>query len=108
MRTKVYIAGPLTNGNMSQNVHNAMKVMDDLLQKGYAPFCPHLFYWQNLAFYRAPQFWLEYDFEWLKVCDALLRIPGYSPGSEEEEKKAIEFGIPVFRTIEELEQWSKG
>ncbi len=104
-KIKVYIAGPLTGGGISQNVRNAMWTMDALLSLGYVPFCPHLLYWQNMAYYRAPQSWLDYDFEWLKVCDALYRMPGDSSGSDKEVEYAKTLGIPVFYSTEELNKW---
>ena len=37
---------------------------------------------------------------WVAVCDALVRIPGYSPGSDEEAGHATRLGIPVYPASE--------
>lgn len=100
---KVYVAGPLT-GNPNKNVHNAMTVTDNLMQMGFIPFCPHLLYFQNAVYWRSYEFWLDYDMEWLKVCDAVFRMPGDSPGSDKEVELAKSLNIPVYYSFEELQK----
>jgi len=72
------------------------------MQEGFIPFCPHLLYFQNAVYWRSYEFWLDYDFEWLKVCDCVLRIPGDSFGSDKEVALAIELNIPVYYSMIEL------
>lgn len=45
---------------------------------------------------RPEQYWLDYDIEWLKRCDALVRLPGESAGSDAEVAIARDLNIPVF------------
>jgi nucleoside 2-deoxyribosyltransferase len=101
---KIYLAGPLTNGNISHNVNQAMLLTDVLLNKGFVPFCPHLLYFQHCAFWRSYQAWLDYDLEWLKVCDVVFRMEGESSGSDKEVLLAKSLNIPVFTSLYELEQ----
>jgi len=48
------------------------------------------------------QFWTALDMEWVRRCDAVLRLPGDSRGADAEVKLAKECGIPVFYSINEL------
>lgn len=47
--------------------------------------------------------WLKIDLEWIPQCDCLLRIGGKSSGADKEATFAIEKGIPVFYSINEIE-----
>jgi hypothetical protein len=40
--------------------------------------------------------WLAWDFQWLSVCDALVRLPGESKGADREVAFCAERGVPVF------------
>jgi len=41
-RTKIYVAGPLTQGDVIDNVSKAVDAGDILFELGYAPYVPHL------------------------------------------------------------------
>jgi hypothetical protein len=99
---KVYIAGPYTLGDPEQNVFNAMRAANEIMNLGLAPFLPHLWHYQHLHFSRPYQDWLELDLIWLRQCDAVLRLPGESHGAEREVELATLIHIPVFKSIEEL------
>ena len=43
--------------------------------------------------------WMKLDLAWLDKCDALLRLPGESPGSDREVDAAKERGIPVYYSV---------
>jgi hypothetical protein len=49
------------------------------------------------------EFWLMQDLEWLAQCNAILRLPGDSPGADREVKRAEELELIVFRSIREIE-----
>ena len=100
---RVYVAGPYTHGDVAANVHRAIEVGNNLSLLGYTPLVPHLSHLWHLIFPRTYEFWLEYDLQWLAVCDCLLRIPGKSTGADKEVKFAIARGIPVYYSIDELE-----
>lgn len=99
---RVYIAGPYTHGDVQRNVENALIVADMLLREGYAPYVPHLsHYWKHLSPHTYEE-WLALGIAYLEVCDAVVRLPGYSPGADLEVAYAKERGIPIFRSVEEL------
>lgn len=49
--------------------------------------------------------WLDWCFEMLEGCQALLRLPGESSGADREVAIAKQLGIPVFYSVEELYKW---
>lgn len=103
MITYVYVAGPITKGVPIQNVVDGLDAANELRDLGFVPFVPQLsYYWHNLHHAREYEDWLAYDFQWILKCDALLRLPGYSPGAEREIEFCRENGIPVFYSIEDL------
>jgi hypothetical protein len=102
MREKVYIAGPYTNGDRDRNVHEAIRVANILADHGFAPYVPHFTHYWDIRHKRPYEFWLELDNEFLRCCDAVLRIPGESNGADKEVALAGEIGIPVFTSVGEL------
>jgi len=101
----VYVAGPYSHGDVAVNVREAIQAADRLLIYGFYPYVPHLTHFWHLVFPRPYQEWLELDKVWLKKCDAVLLLPGKSPGAEKEVDLAKEYNIPVFESIGELLEW---
>lgn len=104
LRTRVYVAGPITLGSVAQNVERAIHAGKFLLDAGYAPFVPHLSHFaEPLSTWRGDPLryekWLDLDRSFIAVCDALLRLPGESRGADREVAWATEIGIPVFHTM---------
>lgn len=99
---RIYIAGPLSHGDVYQNVLNAQEAANRLLDAGFSPFVPHWFYHLARTNPRDYEAWMAIDQAWLKVADGLIRIPGYSPGADREEAYATQHGIPVFHSLEAL------
>ena len=95
----IYIAGPYTNGDPVLNVRKAIEAGEQLIELGYTPFIPHLSHLWHLINPHEYDYWIKYDREWLERCDALLRLPGYSDGADDEESYAISLGKPVFYVI---------
>ena len=104
---KVYIAGPYSARApevVVDNVGAAMQAWEDLRAAGFTPFCPHWTH-EQVRFYsdrRHYEDWLAWDLEWLECCDAVLRLPGASPGADREVARADELGLPVFDYIDDL------
>ncbi len=99
-KPKVYVAGPYTKPDPCINTHNAIQAGEALWAAGLVPFVPHLtHFWHTMAPHPY-QDWLEYDIEWLLMCDVVLRLPGESSGADVEVKIAQERGIPVFDSLE--------
>lgn len=103
---KVYIASPYTIGDTAENVRAQMDIFNTLANTGkIAPFAPLLFHFQHLVHPRRTDDWLAMDFEWVKTCDAILRLPGESRGADLEVQFAQSFDIPIFYTIDDLKSY---
>lgn len=105
--TKVYIASAYTKGDVAINVKAQLDCVDELMNLGFAPFAPLYSHFQHMAHPRPYQDWLKVDFEWVLVCDCVLRLPGESSGADAEVKLALENGKKVFYSIEELKAFYK-
>ena len=103
--TKIYIASPYSLGSEGQNVRYSMEAANELINEGYAPFCPLLNHFQNMVFPQEYEVWMEQDLEWLSVCDALLRLTGHSYGAEAEVEFARSNEIPVFYNINQITEY---
>jgi hypothetical protein len=110
-RTKVYVSGPISNGGTlidsarEKNMHHAIEVGMTLIKSGYAPLIPHLtFVMDKLHGPIAQSTWMEIDLPWVRVADAILRLPGKSAGADEEVEEARALGIQVFHTVQDLIQ----
>ena len=98
---RVYVAGPYTLGDRSENVRNAMRAMDELIAAGHEPFCPLLSHFQDLAFPRPWSDWIRLDLAWLPFAEAFIRLPGESVGtSDYEEPLAWKHNIPSYNSVE--------
>jgi hypothetical protein len=97
---RVFIAGPYSQGSVTHNVRLVLGVADMLLRRGYAPYVPHLNHLWQLVFPNSYETWMRLDFAYLKICQAMLRLPGDSPGADREEAEAKRLGVPVYYTLE--------
>jgi len=104
---RVYVAGPITKGNTMHNVHTAIKVGDELMAHGFCPFVPHATCFWDMVTPHSYEEWCKWDDEWLKVCQAVLRIPGESRGADAEIEMAKSLGIPVFYSLDNLITWAR-
>jgi hypothetical protein len=102
MMTKVYIASPYTIGDQAANVRRQIDCFDELLKLDFVPFAPLFTHFQHLVHPADYEVWMNWDFEWVKCCDAILRLSGESPGADREVELAKAEGIPVFYSIEDL------
>jgi hypothetical protein len=110
-KVKIYICSPYSFGDKEKNVKRQIDIGNELLNRGYVPYIPLLTHYQHIAHPREESEWLKLDFEFLLICDILIRIKPIidgkellSNGADQEEKLAIENKIPVFtfNTIEEM------
>jgi uncharacterized protein DUF4406 len=103
----VYIAGPISRGDSFANCRRACEAFTTLRQAGFVPICPHWSAMQVLAGL-APssyEYWLDYDFDLLRRCDLLVRLPGESKGSEAEVMEARANDIPVVYGVAAALDW---
>ncbi len=99
---KVYIASPYSNGDKIRNIVNAINAAEALSLKGHTPFVPHLSHYWDVLNPHPYELWIKYTMKWLKVCDAVLRLPGDSPGADKEVQWAIDNELPVYHSIKEI------
>lgn len=99
---KIYVACPLTKGDMTINVRNGILAGDELAKRGHVPFIPALTHFWHMLCPHEYEFWLEQDFEWVRVCDALFRVPGESKGADREVDLANSLGKPVYYRLDEV------
>jgi hypothetical protein len=92
----VYVAGPIS-GDPFGCVRQSAEAFTWLRGLGCVPFCPQWSVIAEMADPRPYEDWMAYDFDVIARCDALLRLPGESPGAEREVVEASVAGIPVFR-----------
>lgn len=121
-RVRVYIAGPISRGDLAHNLQRASDAFERLAIAGLSPFCPH---WSafsgrvrvtpggSVYALAQPQpntlthaDWLAVDLVWLQAADAVLRLPGESVGGDMETTEAERIGIPVFRSVGDLLAWA--
>lgn len=110
-----YVAGPMSKGEMIDNISQALKAGARLREKGIIPLIPHLNAFESFlvkthgegfantqsanstADYAG---WLQDDFALIeRAADSVLRLPGESYGADREVEFAQSLGIPVFRTV---------
>ena len=101
-RKRIYLSGPMTGWNILENVTRAIGVYRELIEAGFAPLCPHLNYYADQAGAIPHAVWMEIDLPWVAAADAVLRIPGESPGSDIEQVRAELLGVPVFTSLAAL------
>lgn len=137
----VYIAGPISKGDLAANINQGTAAFLALTKAGIASICPM---WsafsgqamrvgshENIVTTAANTLppdldlsdcviavagatpnelthadWLKIDFEFIRRCDALLRLPGESVGAEMEIVEANRLGIPVFHSLEDVIRWA--
>jgi hypothetical protein len=102
LRLRIYVAGPYTGGDPAVNVKNAIDAGNAIANLGHIPFIPHLTHFWHMFHPHEYEFWLQQDLEWLKVCDAILRLPGESGGADKEVAFAEQNGIPVYGEIVDI------
>jgi hypothetical protein len=126
LRKRVYIAGPISRGDLAHNINQATAAFVELARAGLAPLCPH---WSVYSAGPATPHpsdraghvytvgtaaghpgmehadWLGVDLLWVAVADAVLRLPGASVGADAEVCEAVRRGIPVFLTVAGVLVW---
>lgn len=98
----VYIAGPYTNGNVSENIRTAVEVGEEVANLGLSPFVPHLYHLWDFISPHNYEYWMSLCLGWVPKCQAVYRIFGKSTGADMECKLAETLGIPVVHTIHQL------
>ena len=105
----VYVSGKYTGDSLEEMEFNTYQAVDagiEVIKKGHEVIVPHLSHWLDL---RAKEknielSWQDFmnsDLEIVKRCDAILYISS-SKGADIELEVAIENGLKVFTSVDEL------
>lgn len=96
MSPLVYIACPYTKGDVAVNVRNGARLFEYLANAGVMPFNPLLSHFQHMMYHRDYEWWLEWDLQFIRKCDAVVRLAGESEGADREVALAKKLGLPLF------------
>src|SRR5438552_805176 len=106
-KIRTYIAGPISKGDLRQNIDLARTASVRLIHAGFAPFTPQLSCYMGgdtpevLAAGIQHHEWLGMDLPWVAVSDCVLRLPGESTGADMEVAEAERLDIPVYHDVDE-------
>lgn len=106
-RPRVYVSGPMSQGDRIEHLCDALNAMRQLIRLGVAPLCPQLsFLVSGLLPNVEWREWMEIDLAWVRVADAVLRLPGESRGADIECEVARLKGLPVFTQTTDVAKWA--
>lgn len=94
-KAMVYVAGPITS-NPFGCVRESVPVFLELREMGLVPFMPQWSVLPEMIEKIDYEVWLEHDFDIIRHCQAIVRLPGDSPGADREGMFGAELGIPIF------------
>lgn len=95
----LFLSAPYAS-DPTANVRTAIAAAERLIAAGYHVYVPHLMHLWDLVSPNPTSYWLMIDVAWVRRCDAVVRLPGRSPGAEVEAAAAVGAGIPI-ATMEE-------
>lgn len=105
----IYIASPYSIGNKEENVNRQIDMADFLMDLGFAPYLPLLNHFQGKRKPRIEQDWLNLDLQWMRTCDATIRLKPIingkelpSLGADIEEAECNRLNIPIFYNVRDL------
>lgn len=98
----IYVSGPYSKGDVSENIRRACLAGDELLNKGHTPLVPHLTHLWHLMSPKSWDTWMRIDLDLLNVCDAVLRLDGESKGADLEVAEAKRLCLFIYYDIKEV------
>jgi hypothetical protein len=98
----VYVAGPYSKGDQLLNIRQAILAANEVLEKGYYVFIPHLTHFWHMITPKEYDKWLEIDTAILERCDIIYRIPGESVGADLEVALAKNLGKLIVYNLGDL------
>lgn len=109
MKPLVYVAGPMSLDPWGC-VRLANMAFTELRNEGLVPFCPQFSVIAEMVESRPYEDWLSYDFDVIRHCAAVVRLPGESPGADRECEFGRSLGVPVFELPDgwrDLRAWAQ-
>jgi hypothetical protein len=113
---RVYVAGPYSADNVISvfdNIRRGIRTSTEVFLAGYSPFCPWLDFLFEIVLRGEEKLVVEdyyrYCLDWLDVAEAILVLPGWekSKGTLLEIARAKELGIPIYYSLQELNEKNK-
>src|ERR1700751_4251746 len=101
---RIYIAAPYSSAPAA-NTDAAIAIGELLHNLGFVPYVPHMSFLWDQRYPHSYAEWLAYDLHWLRVCEAVFRMPVESVGADGEVAEAERLGIPVFTDVDALRAW---
>jgi hypothetical protein len=91
---------------IQRNIWNASIYAQEVALLGAVPLCPATI-GSNYEGIQDYLWWGEAYMTLMRRCDAVFMVPGYdrSNGATKEEVEALRLGMPVFYTLEDLNDW---
>lgn len=112
-KPKVYIAGKLNDKavNYLYNVHKMCTLAEKARKAGFSVFVPALDLFMGIMFgYNSYYDYFDNSQPWLKAADAVLLVDNWqdSKGTKAEIKMAMDHGIPVFMSLDNMRKYFFG
>jgi hypothetical protein len=92
----VYLAGPMAKGDKWDNLTVPSRLFKLLIERGIYSFVPQWCLPISPMLQLDYEQWMEFDFQIIRRCDGLIRLPGESAGADREVTLAQELELPVF------------
>lgn len=102
MGLRVYVAGAISKGDLMVNIRRAVDAGAKIIDAGHEAFVPHMSCYFNIIHPFHYERWMTWDFAWIEVCHALVRIPGESSGADREMVFARDHNIPVYLGVDDF------
>lgn len=97
----IYISGPISS-DRELHTDDAIEIAELVVERGHTPFLPHLYlFWHDHSGHPY-EYWMKLDLAWIHRCDALLRLPGESPGADREVELAKELDKIIYYDLKEI------
>ena len=100
----VYLATPYTLGDVGQNINNAIKLAEQVVEAGHTPYIPVWTHFWHIASPHPWEYWMKIDEVIMLRCDCVLRSDGESNGADIEIERAQQSGMPVYFSIKKLKE----
>jgi len=97
--SRIYVAGPLSRDPLG-GTRAAVLAASRLMDAGHTPYVPHLSVLWEMISPRPYEDWIRMGLAWVAQCDALVRLPGESPGADREVAEARRLGLPLFEGVD--------
>ena len=104
---RIYVAGPYSGpdvitilGNIKRGIELSLRIM----KLGHAVYCPWLDWQFGIQADLTKEQYQANSMAWVEVSDAVVLVGGWekSGGTIREINRAMELGIPVFKTVEQF------